>query len=203
MDIKQFINILKKTWHFIWEDDSVLSWVVNIILAIVLIKFVIYPGLGLILATGFPVVAVVSTSMEHTAQFDGWWTAQGAFYEGKNITMAEFEKFPFKNGFNKGDLMVLVGTNPQKTKIGDIIVFMAGRPDPIIHRVVAGRASNGSYVYETKGDNNFGQIQSAWLDEKNVEQGGIVGKAVFRIPYLGWVKIWAVDILSAFVSAVR
>ena len=58
MDRKKFINILKKTWHFIWEDDSLLSWIVNIVLAIVLIKFIIYPGLGLVLGTGFPVVAV-------------------------------------------------------------------------------------------------------------------------------------------------
>ena len=56
---------LKKAWHFIWEDDSVLSWLVNIILAFVLIKFIVYPGLGFILQTTHPVVAVVSESMEH------------------------------------------------------------------------------------------------------------------------------------------
>ena len=66
MDKKKFINILKKTWHFIWEDDSVWSWIVNIILAIVLIKFIIYPGLGLVLGTSYPIVAVVSDSMEHS-----------------------------------------------------------------------------------------------------------------------------------------
>ena len=52
-----------KFWYFIWEDDSVWSWIVNIGLAFLLIKFIVYPGLGLILATDFPVVAVVSGSI--------------------------------------------------------------------------------------------------------------------------------------------
>ena len=58
-------DIWKKVWHFIWEEDSVASWVVNIILAFVLIKFIVYPGLGFALGTTHPVVAVVSPSMEH------------------------------------------------------------------------------------------------------------------------------------------
>ena len=59
----------QKIWYFIWEDDSVLSWIVNIILAFVLIKFIVYPGLGLVFGTDFPVVAVVSGSMEHEGNF--------------------------------------------------------------------------------------------------------------------------------------
>ena len=203
MDRKKFINILKKTWHFIWEDDSLLSWIVNIVLAIVLIKFIIYPGLGLVLGTGFPVVAVVSDSMEHRYSFDGWWDSQSAFYAAKNISKADFEKFPFKNGFNKGDLMVLAGASPEKIKMGNIIVFMAGKPDPIIHRVVAIKQEGSSFTYETKGDNNAGQIQSMWLDEKNVPGGKVVGEAILRVPYLGWVKITAVEILSALVNIFR
>ena len=67
-----------KIWHFLWYEDSVASWLVNIVLAFVLIKFVLYPGLGLILGTQFPVVAVVSSSMEHhPSSFDGWWDWQG------------------------------------------------------------------------------------------------------------------------------
>ena len=61
----EFKKFLKKTWKFIWEDDSFLSWLVNIVIAFVLVKFIIYPLLGLLLGTGFPVVAVVSCSMEH------------------------------------------------------------------------------------------------------------------------------------------
>lgn len=203
MDKKQFINILKKTWHFIWEDDSALSWIVNIILAIVIIKFLVYPGLGLAFGTGFPIVAVVSDSMEHKMPFDSWWGMHENFYSSKNMTMSDFKKLSFKNGFNKGDLMVLFGTKPEKVKIGDVIVFMAGKPDPIIHRVVDIKNVNGTYTFQTKGDKNSGQIVTSWLDETNVKQSSVVGKAVFRIPFLGWVKIVAVDVFVSILNLVR
>ena len=32
----------KKIWWFIWEDDSWASWFVNVILAFVIIKFLVY-----------------------------------------------------------------------------------------------------------------------------------------------------------------
>lgn len=204
MDKKQFINILKKTWHFIWEEDSALSWIVNIILAIIIIKFVVYPGLGFAFGTGYPVVAVVSDSMEHSGMpFDSWWAMHEKFYNSKNISINEFEKLSFKNGFNKGDLMVLFGTKPEKVKIGEVIVFMAGRPDPIIHRVVDIQNVNGTYTFQTKGDKNSGQIVTSWLDETNVKQSSVLGKAVFKIPYLGWVKIVAVDMLVSVINLAR
>ena len=65
MDWHTVKKVLKKTWHFLWYEDSLLSWIVNIILAFVLIKFLIYPGIGLVLQTDLPVVAVVSESMDH------------------------------------------------------------------------------------------------------------------------------------------
>ena len=63
----------KSVWYFIWEDNSLLSWAVNVILAFVIIKFLLYPGLGFIFATTHPIVAVVSGSMEHQGSFDSWW----------------------------------------------------------------------------------------------------------------------------------
>ena len=65
MNKKEFKKLLKKTWHFIWEDNSIWSWIANVIIAFILIKFIVYPGLGLLLSTSHPVVAVVSSSMEH------------------------------------------------------------------------------------------------------------------------------------------
>jgi len=213
MDKRQFINILKKTWHFIWEEDSALSWVVNIILAIIIIKFVVYPGLGLAFGTGFPIVAVVSDSMEHenlaktqTLHFDQWWMLQENFYNRRNITINDFKSYPFKNGFYKGDLMVLFGTKPESIKKGDILVFMGWQPDPIIHRVVEISNQNG-YVFGTKGDNNQNQITPGMgcynCDESKIMEQKVVGKAVLRIPYLGWVKIVAVDILVSVINIFR
>lgn len=54
-----------KIWFFIWHDNSAASWIINIILAYLIIKFIVYPSLGLVFGTNFPIVAVVSNSMEH------------------------------------------------------------------------------------------------------------------------------------------
>ncbi|MFH1173696.1 MAG: signal peptidase I [archaeon] len=185
---------LKKAWYFIWYDNSPLSWAVNILLAFVLIKFVIYPGIGLLFGTSLPVVAVVSTSMEHQGNFDQWWQTHQEFYVQRNISEQQFRTFIFVHGFNKGDIMVLIGKKPTEITQGDVIVFQARKPYPIIHRVVA--IHDG--FFETKGDNNLQQIVSLDLNEQYVTTQQLIGKAVFRIPLLGWVKIWFVDFLGLF-----
>src|SRR3989338_7009491 len=100
-------KILQRVWHFIWEENSIWSWIVNIILVFVLIKFIVYPGLGFLLQTSHPVVAVVSESMEHNSNFDEWWDKSNKWYINNGIKKEEFVNFPLKNGFNKGDIMVL------------------------------------------------------------------------------------------------
>jgi len=178
---------LKKTWDFIWHDDSWLSWVVNVILAFLIVKFIFYPGVGLILSTDYPIVAVVSESMEHDQNFDLWWNSQKDIYTHKNITKEEFSKFKFKNGFNKGDIMVVIGKKFEKLNIGDVIVFQGSLPNPIIHRIVI----KNEKTVTTKGDHNL----DSRSDEKDTRIERIYGKAVFRIPYLGWIKILAVDFI--------
>ena len=195
---------LKKSWNFIWYDDSWASWLLNIVLAYIIIKFVVYPVLGFLLATPLPVVAVVSDSMEHKgADFDAWWQDRQLWYLNRGITFDDFKNYPFKNGFNKGDIMVLYGTKPNDIKLGQVIVFQSGLPYPIIHRVVAVHddkgPSAGQLFYETKGDYNQDQIKGDLfhpLDETYVPQRVLYGQAVFRIPYLGYVKIWFVELLQ-------
>ena len=196
MDKKQLKTVLKKTWYFIWEDDSVLSWIVNIILAFILIKFLVYPGLGLVLGgTSHPIVAVVSSSMEHDGSFDMWWEMHEGFYDNYNISKDGFMEFPFENGFNKGDIMVLYRSPPESIDVGDVIVFKANRPDPIIHRVVKKWEDDG-YHFQTKGDHNPASIRTFQLDETDIQEENLVGEAVVRIPLLGWVKIGAVELLA-------
>ena len=60
---------------------------------------------------------------------DKWYTLNG-------ISKDEFAEFPFKNGFNKGDIIVLKGKKPEYIEVGDVIVFWSAKRDPIIHRVV-------------------------------------------------------------------
>ncbi len=196
MEIKP---MLKKIWWFIWEDNSIWSWIVNLILAFILIKFIVYPGLGWILGTGFPVVAVVSGSMEHDGSFEEWWQSeaychspctQEQWYAEYGITQEQFQEYSFKNGFNKGDIMILKGIEPKNIKTGDVIVFDSNR-EPIIHRVV----KSGDTI-QTKGDHN---AASGAMD-MNIQSHSIIGKAVFKIPLLGWIKIGFVELISIFMG---
>ncbi len=176
---------LKKVWHFIWVEDSISSWIVNVILAFLLVKFVIYPLLGLMLGTSYPVVAVVSGSMEHhMLNFDDWWSQHSAWYENAGLSKDTLYNAKFKNGFNKGDIIVLKGLRPEKVKKGDVIVYSTTRYKyPIIHRVVNIINDNNSINFETKGDNN------PVKDPETVQSSKMLGKAIFRIPLLGWIKI--------------
>ena len=167
-------EFLKRAWHFIWNDDSLLSWIVNVILAFIIVKFLIYPGIGLLFGTDYPLVAVVSCSMEHNINFDSWWETNKAWYESNGISREQFSEFPFKNGINQGDIMVL--KNRKEVNTGDVIVFAGGSSNPIIHRVVE-ELSNG---FVTKGDHNSIPDGST---------NNVIGEAFFRIPYLGWIKI--------------
>ena len=196
MDKKEVKKIFKGIWYFIWEDNSIWSWIVNVVLAFILIKFIVYPGLGLILSTSHPIVAVVSESMEHNMNFEKWWDKNGKWYLENSIGENEFSQFSMKNGFNKGDIIVLIGKKPRNINVGDIIVFKNNRPDPIIHRVVKKWQNNSNYFFQTKGDNNKDTIKNKALDETNIHQDSVIGKAVIKIPFLGYIKIWFVEILK-------
>lgn len=180
---------LRRIWYFIWYDDSLASWIVNLLLAFVLVKFLIYPGIGFLLGTQFPIVAVVSGSMEHNGMnFDAWWAENGEWYEDRDISKGEFEKFRYTNGFNKGDIMFLKGVEPKNIKVGDVLVYETPtHSNPIIHRVVELRDDK----YITKGDNNNKEDKPV-----SPEQIGRTGKAILRLPYLGWIKIWFVNLLG-------
>lgn len=190
----------KRLWYFIWYDDSLLSWIVNILLAFLLIKFIVYPGLGLIFGSQLPLVAVISESMEHNGNLQEWWGepcdattcpyTAGSWYEDNGITREEFAGYPLANGFNRGDVILLTGANSYER--GDVIVFSSGKPYPIIHRIV----DINSNTYVTKGDNNPEPISSFDLNELAVEEEQIIGVARVRIPWVGYLKLLFVDALS-------
>jgi len=192
-DLQSLRSRFGRLWHFIWEEDSVASWAVNIVLAFVIIKFIVYPGLGFLLGTSYPIVAVVSGSMEHDGSFDEWWAgqcgeySQEEWYAQEGISKDIFGSFSFRNGFNKGDVMIL--SSPSAVNRGDVIVFSGGGPDPIIHRVVRADANS----FKTKGDHNCDSSEF----EEQVMPEAVFGKAVVRLPYLGWVKLGFLGMLRA------
>jgi signal peptidase I len=205
-DIFERKTAWQKIWYFIWHDDSALSWIVNLILAFIIIKYLLYPGLGLLFGTSLPIVAVVSNSMEHPGGFEEWWQShaicerndctQQQWYQERDINHNEFQEFPFSNGFNKGDIMILIGKDPAEINKGEIIVFQSGKPYPIIHRVIDTRTEGNETIFETKGDHNPKQLSDPQLDEKEVREDQLIGKAVMRVPLLGYIKIWFVEILK-------
>lgn len=187
----------KKIWKFIWHDDSLLSWIVNVILAFILVKFIIYPGLGLIFQTTYPVVAVVSSSMEHNENFDMWWNNAQSCYSEFNINKENFNNYVIKNGFNKGDIIFL--KSAKDINKGDIIVFRGNSNNPIIHRIINIYEENNLKYYQTKGDNYNTNCRSyPQLGETKIYQRNIIGKAFFRLPYLGWVKIGFTELINVF-----
>ncbi len=62
---------------------------------------------------------------------------------------------------------------------GDIIIFQAGKQYPLIHRIIQ------ENPLATKGDHNSGQLDV----EQNIQKEQILGKAVAKIPLVGWVKL--------------
>ena len=88
--------------------------------------------------------------------------------------------------FYKGDMIIVFGE--KNIKLGDIVVFDS--PDlkyPIIHRVV--EIKNNGVI--TKGDNNPISDEGRW---GTIPFDNIYGKAMLKIPLLGWVKILFVDL---------
>ncbi len=199
----------RKAWHFFWEDDSIWSWLANIAIAFVLIKFVVYPLLGLFLGTSYPLVAVISESMMHRPQggmtscwpestqlpesFDNYWSTCGYWYDSRGVTKEQFDTFPFRDGFDKGDVILLWRANKENIQVGDILVFQGGKPQPIIHRVVKVWQEEGKYYYQTKGDHNSNS--GGGIPETKIGEERVYGKGLVRVPYLGWVKIIFVEML--------
>lgn len=184
---------LKKFWKFVWHDDSIASWIVAFILAFLIVKFIVYPLIGLAFGTSYPIVAVVSGSMEHEQPFNEWWELNQEWYEGNNIYKEDFEEFVFKNGFMKGDIIFLRGVEPKDIKVGDVIVFQSTTVYPVIHRVVK-TWEDGSHYFQTKGDHN-GKSDPGLL-ELEISEERVLGKTLFRIPKLGWVKLVFVEMFN-------
>jgi len=196
-------TIVRKIWNFLWKEDSIWSWLFSIILAFVIVKFIFFPLLSLILATPLPLVVVESGSMQHGGifignvlasqeNFDLWWNEKGSWYSEKGIEKEEAEKWAMRTGLDVGDIILVSGYG--KPKVGDIIIFEAGQKHPIIHRVVEIKNISGKIYYSTKGDNNDGQL----IAETEISENSVLGKAVFRIPKLGWLKLAFVKLFESF-----
>ncbi len=172
-------NYLNKSWKFL-QKDSWQSFAVSMIIAFVVIKFIFFPTLSLVTGTKLPLVIVESCSMHH--HVDGFSkTFESPIYREHNIFINDTKNWIFQNGFNKGDIVFVVGA--KNIKVGDVIIFNAGYSAPIIHRVI-----EAGSIYQTKGDNDETNYKQLGV-EKRILKNQIVGKALFKIPFIGWAKL--------------
>lgn len=173
------MNPLQKFYAFM-KEDSLESMIVFLVLAVIVIKFIIFPGLSLLTGTALPLVIVESCSMHHHENGFETIIQQNNLYEQNNINLETTKNWNFQNGLNKGDVIFVVGAN--NLKIGDTIIFNGGTNYPIIHRLIQ------TNPYATKGDNYQTNAQQL-TSEKNIDESRLIGKAVFKIPYIGWIKL--------------
>lgn len=144
----------------------------------VLLAFGTYKFIGLVLGTPLPLVAVVSPSMQHDNPgiTHYQWLEKNLGYNKSYI-----DSWPIKNGFNVGDMPVVIGS--KNYKVGDVIVYsIPNSKYPIIHRIVK---INDDGTFQTKGDNNLSQLPY----ELKVKKEQIYGRVIFIIPKLGYFKV--------------
>jgi len=156
------------------------------------IEIIVYIFLGYIIAVGankalafglntdYPVVAVVSKSMEHFNPAETFYPFMGE----KNYTSAQIRELPFDDGVRMGDIVVVRGVSFDEIKVGDVIVYKFSGKEPIIHRVV--EIKDGGLI--TKGDNNRNIDQISEGIAPPIKAENIKGKAILHIPLLGYVK---------------
>lgn len=144
-------------------------------------------GLGLVLGTDLPIVAVVSDSMTH----DSTITVRHYEYLEENFgyTREEIDSWPISGGFLRGDALVVVGVKTEDLKPGDVIVYsIEGQRTPVVHRIVK---IDGKKII-TKGDRN--PSTDPW------EPSRIHGKVVAVVPFLGWPKVLLTMVLGRLIE---
>lgn len=152
------------------------------------LAFLLYKSLGFVLSTDLPVVAVVSSSMEHdsSAQTDHYQWLEDKF----GYTESFINSWPIRDGFLVGDMPIVMGSS--EYKVGDVIVYsVQDSKAPIIHRIIK---INDDGTFQTKGDNNPSQLPY----EPTVKLDKIYGKVIFIIPKLGYFKVVITNILGVW-----
>ena len=173
---RQALDFWKRIWTFL-KKDTFPSLIVDFILAFIIIKFIFFPLLSLATGTVLPLVIVESCSMYHSDSLEE--VLQNPIYASNGITLEDTSDWSFKRGMNKGDIIFVIG--PKNPEVGDVVIFNGGVAHPIIHRVIVDTTNKIS----TKGDHNTGMLSI----EQDIDKDKLIGKALFRIPYVGWLKL--------------
>jgi len=155
----------------------------------IVMAFLINQTLGFALSTDLPVVAVVTSSMEHDA------TTEIAHYQWLNDNLGYSREYvdswPIPTGFLIGDMPIVEGA--KQYNVGDVVVYtVSGQNVPIIHRIIK---INSDGTYMIKGDHNSGLLPF----ENSIEKSQIHGRVIFIIPKLGYFKVLVSKITGGLV----
>lgn len=155
-----------------------------------LLAFIFFQGLSLAFNTKFPVVTIYSSSMTHrnpdATHYS--WLEKNFGYSREFV-----DSWSFPKGLNVGDIAFVARG---EYEVGDVIVYRAeGYKLPIIHRIVA---LNEDGTFQTKGDNNVGQLKF----ELKVEKEQIHGKVIFALPYVGYPKVALAKIVGGIKNGI-
>lgn len=104
---------------------------------------------------------------------------------GSSIHLVAVPTGSMRPTIDPGYLVVIQGvSNPGQVHVGDIIEFHPSWFNgSVVHRVMAEERSSQGVAYTTKGDNNTSP------DPVPVSYGGVTGKVVLVIPYLGFLVL--------------
>jgi len=183
------LKLIKEWWYDVTEGP--IGWVIYLAIGVGL-AILLNVGLSFVLSTDYPVVTVESDSMKPV------------LYPGDIVFVRSVEEY----------------------KSGDIIVFDGWKVTPIIHRIVSiserteenisvdvWKDFDGitvdelkeihydkddvDFLYVTKGDNNPVCDQCEGTADM-VFKEDIHGKKIFRVPYIGWIKLGGVRLVNIF-----
>ncbi|MEM7821269.1 MAG: hypothetical protein QXX38_00400 [Candidatus Aenigmatarchaeota archaeon] len=155
------------------------------------VGYVFYAMLGLLIAilinqvlcfaltTEFPVVAVLTSSMQHDELTE---ENHYGFLEKKfGYNRSYINSWPIANGFYIGDMPIVMGS--KEYYVGDVVVYsIPNQKTPIIHRIIK---INEDGTFMLKGDHNPSPLPF----ELNIKKEQIHGKVIFVVPKLGWFKV--------------
>jgi hypothetical protein len=199
-NLKKSYRGYKKYWGKLTE-----GWVGYVVYAVlgIFIAFLLNQALAFALSTDLPVVAVVSSSMQHDISTEAnhyQWLEKNMDYNRSYVN-----SWPVKDGFLVGDLPIVQGSasiigffvSPSVNgkpdyRVGDVIVYSVPNQNvPIIHRIIKIN-SDGSYM--TKGDHNPQLLPFEYA----VKPEQIHGRVIFIIPKLGYFKVIVTRLIGGF-----
>lgn len=175
---KTEIRKVKSIWKNLTEGwfGYIFYAILGIVLALILNQ-----TLAFALSTDLPIVAVVTSSMQHddpnVIEINHYkWLEEKFGYNRSYI-----DSWPLPNGFSVGDLPIVQGA--EEYEVGDVIVYSIPEQSvPIIHRIIR-KNPDGSFM--TKGDRNPDLLSF----EYSVKKEQIHGKVIFVIPKLGYFRV--------------